>query len=279
MEIELTRDNLDYIAFVELEFCNLNNNCCEDYIIDTATNKFYHRADHIECASNFELYKSTESIQNRINELQLDSDKYWLLLLFLRDYTDSCFGESLIFDTVSVGKNVKDMLAMLNSDVCKLTISTNDKSAHINTIFIRNELKELLQNLQKKKEIDIDHTYTSVGTTEDNVPWHKIKFFIDMLDFFLVNYTTKNNSGKKSRRDWQLIAQSLYLVDFLEEEKYLNGYDVVTQKRTDIDGNVSIVKNKVQLKGLGKYFTDNTKHLADTSNRRKSLYCFQIPVD
>ena len=278
MNIELTRDNLDYIAFVALEFCNLNNNGCEDYIIDTATNKFYHRADLIECASNFELYKSTESIQKRLDELQLDSDKYWLLLLFLRDYTDSCFGESMVFDTVSVGKNVKDMLEILNSGTPQLTISTNDRSAQISTIFIKEGLKDLLQNLQKKG-IDINHTYTCVGTTEDNVPWHKMKFFIDMLDYFLVNYATKNDNGKRSRKDWQLIAQSLYLVGFLEEEKYLKGYKVIKRKRTDIDGNVSIVENKEQLKGLGKYFTDNTKHLADTSNRKKSLYCFQIPVD
>ena len=278
MNIELTRDNLDYIAFVALEFCNLCGNGCDEYIIETATNKFYHRVDQIDCASNYELYKSTNSIQHRIKDHNIDPDKFWLLLLFLKDYTESCFGESMVFDKMSVGKNVMNMLEMLNSGVCKMTISSNTKSAQISTLFIKEELKELLQNL-REKETEIDNIYPYTETTEDNVQWHKNKFFIDMLDYFLSNHTANNGSGKSGRKDWILIAQSLYLVDYLKEEKYLNGYDIVTQKRTDIDGNVSIVRNKVQLKGLGKYFTDNTKHLADTSKRRKSLYCFQIPVD
>lgn len=172
-----------------------------------------------------------------------------------------------------------DMLDNYNNEVCEITISTKNASAHINAIFIREELKEILSNLQQSKVDDINNLYPSIGKNEDNVMWHKIKFFMDMLDYFLTNYHSNIPQKPNARKDWLLFAQSLYFVDYLKEEKYLNGYTVTIRKMVRLDKSDSITEERTPLKGLGKFFTDNTKHLSETADCRKSLYCYDNFLD
>ena len=278
MEKKYTTEDLEYIAFVARNYCNLLGTGVEEYVVLTALEKFEYRVSEIECASNYELYKSTSTLQEKLKKYNFDSYKFWFLLLFLKDYTESCFGKSWVFDEISVGKNVKDMIDMLdnyNKEGCEITISTKNKSAHISAIWIINELKELLFNLQQNQKDEINNTYPCIGTTEDKVQWHKIKFFMDMFFYFLDNYHIDESQKKSNRKDWLLFAQSLYLVGYLNEEKYLKGYTVTKQTYVKLYGENKTIDVKSPLKGLGKYFTDSTKHLTDTSNRWKSLYCYK----
>jgi hypothetical protein len=277
MEKKYTVEDMSYIDFVARKYCYLCEPGWEEYVVENARDLFQRRTDLIDCASNYDLYKSTETMQAKVEKYDLDAEKFWLLLLFLKDYTDSCFGKSLVFDEVSVGKNVKDMIDMLDNsskEACEITISTKNTSAHINAIFVRNELKELLLNLQQNELVDIDNSYPCIKTDEDNVQWHKIKFFMGMLDYFLTNYHSNMPPKPNSRKDWLLFAQSLYLVGYLSEEKYLNGYTVTIRKKVRLDKSDLIYEERTPLRGLGKFFTDNTKHLSETANRRKSQYCY-----
>lgn len=270
MKIALTRDNLDYIAFVAKKYCNLFEAGWEEYVVENALDLFCRRIDKIDCSANYPLYKSTEMLQESIKKKGYDSDKFWLLLLFMQDYTDSCFGEYYVFDNESIGDNIKKMIAMLtenDSSICELTLRNKTDSAHISTIFIKNELQELLQSIPQKTMVNL---YPSIDIKCNNVLWHKIKFFMDMLDYFLLNYTPIS----QKRKEWILLAQSLYLVGFLDDEKYLYGNERVVQKRTDIDGNVTTKEIITPLKGLGKYFTDNTKNCKVSPNCRHSYYCY-----
>ena len=172
----------------------------------------------IDCGSNYDLYKSTETMQAKIEKYNFDSEKFWLLLLFLKDYTESCFGESYVFDSESMADNLKKMLNILESWNCELTISNNKESAHINAMFIRKELKELLLTLPQKTPIN---SYPCIGTVENNVLWHKVKFFMDMLDYFLDSYLPAYKDNSSGRKDWKFVAQILYIVGYLEDKKYL----------------------------------------------------------
>ncbi len=276
MEKKYTADELSYIGFVAREYCNLCGAGWEEYVVENAWDIFEHRIDKIECTSNYDLYKSTETLQEKLKNNNFETERFWLLLLFLKDFTETCFGQSLVFDEMSVGENVKNMIEMLdnyNKEICELTISTKTKSAHINAIFIWNELKDILLNLQQSDK-NINNTYPDIGTNEDDVNWHKIKFFIEMLDFFLMNYHPAIPQKSSVRKDWLLFAQALYLTGYLQEEKYLRGYTITTRTKVRLDGNDTIIEQKTPLKGLGKFFTDNTKHLSETANRRKSPYCY-----
>ncbi len=272
MNKNYSTEELDYIAVVARKFCNLYESGWEKLVVENALNLFRRRSDRIDCSANFSLYKSTVKLQEKINKYGIDSNKFWLLLLFLKDYTESCFGKYYIFDKESIGDNLKKMITMLdNSWNCELTISNNSESAHIDVMFFRNELKELLLTLPQKMPTNI---YLCIGKGEDNVLWHKVKFFMEMLDFFFDIFIPAYQEKTSGRKDWSFTAQILYIVGYLEEEKYLLGYEVTERTRKDIDGNTTVVIDKTPVKNIGKYIKDNTKCCKSTPNCVMSHYCY-----
>ena len=271
MEQKYTADDLSYIGFVARKFCNICESGWDEYVVENACDLFKRRVDKIDCASNYDLYKSTETLQVKVRKYEIDADKFWLLLLFLKDYTESCFGESFVFDSESMADNINKMLKILESWNCELTISNQKESAHIDAMFIREELKEILLKLPQKTRIDI---YPCTGTVEDNVLWHKVKFFMEMLDYFLDSFTPAYKDKTSGRKDWPFIAQILYIVGYFEDQKYLTGYEETERIRKDLDGGTIVITEQTPFKGAGKYIKDNTKCCKVTPNRNKSYYCY-----
>jgi hypothetical protein len=271
MEKKFTADDLSYIGFVARKFCNLCESGWENYVVENAWDLFKWRVDKIDCASNYDLYKSTESLQEKIKKYDFDTEKFWFLLLFLKDYTESCFGESFVFDSESMADNINKMLKILESWNCELTISNPKESAHIDAMFIREELKEILLTLPQKTRID---SYPCIGTVEDNVLWHKIKFFMEMLDYFIESYSPAYKDKTSGRKDWPFIAQILYIVGYFEDKKYLVGYEVKERIRKDLDGGTKVVTEKTTFKGVGKYIKDNIKCCTAKPDCNKSYYCY-----
>ena len=276
MEKKFSAEELEYIAFVARKYCNLCESGWEEHVVENAWDLFERRIDMIGCASNYDLYKSTESMQAKIRRYGFDSEKMWLLLLFLQDYTESCFGKSYIFDSESMGDNLNKMMKILDSWDCELTISNKKESAHVDAVFIREELKELLLTLPQKTPIN---SYPCIGEEEDNVLWHKVKFFMEMLDFFLENFTPAYQENTSGRKDWRFIAQLLYIVGYLEEKKYLVGYEETERALKDIDGNTIIKIERTPVKNIGKYIKDNTKSCKSTPKRNKTFYCYNPYMD
>ena len=271
MEKKYTADDLSYIGFVARKFCNLCESGWEEYVVENAWDLFERRVDKIDCSTNYDLYKSTETLQAKVRKYEIDADKFWLLLLFLKDYTESCFGESFVFDSESMADNIKKMLKILESWNCELTISNKNESAHIDAVFIREELKELLLTLPQKTPIN---SYPCIGTVEDNVLWHKVKFFMEMLDYFLDSFTPAYKDKTSGRKDWPFIAQILYIVGYFEEKKYLVGYEETERERKDLYGGTKIILERTPVKGVGKIIKDNTKRCKATPARDKSYYCY-----
>lgn len=271
MEKKYTVEDMSYIDFVARKYCYLCEPGWEEYVVENARDLFQRRTDLIDCASNYDLYKSTETMQAKVEKYDLDAEKFWLLLLFLKDFTESCFGESWVFDEVSVADNIKKMLAMLDASTCELTISDKTESAHINTLFIKNGLKELLLSYQQSGNANL---YPCISTTQDNVLWHKVKFFMDMLDYFLVNNIPAYANNTSRRKDWMFTAQILYIVGYLEDKKYLVGYEITERTLKNIDGNTIVKMEKTPVKDVGKYIKDNTKCCKATPDRNKSCYCY-----
>ncbi len=276
MEKKYTADDLSYIGLVARKFCNFCESGWEEYVVENAWDLFERRVDKIDCSTNYDLYKSTETLQAKVRKYEIDADKFWLLLLFLKDYTESCFGESFVFDSESMADNIKKMLKILESWNCELTISNKNESAHIDAVFIREELKELLLTLPQKTPIN---SYPCIGTVEDNVLWHKVKFFMEMLDYFLDSFTPAYKDKTSGRKDWPFIAQILYIVGYFEEKKYLVGYEETERERKDLYGGTKIILERTPVKGVGKIIKDNTKRCKATPARDKSYYCYNPYLD
>lgn len=275
MDIELTKKNLEYIAFVARKYCNLNNAGWEDVVVENALDLFCRRLNNIKCASKYDLYKSNLDFQANIQKYGYDTNGFWLLLLFLYDFTESCFGANYIFDKISVGESIDRMLTMLDANNCEMTISNGTESAHMSTWLIKDGLKTLLSSTKP----NADKYFPYVKTTEDNVLWHKVKFFMEMLDYFQINHVSTSPQTNTGRKDWLFVAQALYLVGYLSDDKYFKGYELTKHTKTDLDGNITETDDVMPLKGLGKFLIDNTKHCKDSANRQKSNYCYNPAFD
>ena len=271
MEKIYTSEDLSYITFVA-RGCLYNHfkPWYQEQAITFALDLFKKRVSRIDCNSNYVLFKATESLQLKLSTRNFDADKYWLLLLFLYDYTESCFGEYPVYDKYSVADRLGTMIALLDSgQKCKLTLSNQERSIDIDARYMNKELKTLLLNLLHKRNF---HYFPFIKMDKNDVLWHKIKFFMDLLQHFLANNQSTSVKKKYARKDWLLISQSLYLVGYLKDEKYLNGYTIERQQILGIDKPDLINEQKIPLPNLGKYFIDNTKHIKDTAIRAKSRY-------
>lgn len=262
---------MSYIAFMIRE--HLYGICYpwyQDLCVNKAIDLFKKRVNKIKYATNYDLFMSTESLQKKLEDKKLDSDKFWLLLLFLYDYTESCFGEYPVFDSYSVADRLGTMISILDSGQnCKLTLSNQEKSIDIDAKYMKKELKTLLFELLQKPNL---HYHPFIKKDRIDVIWHKIKFFMEMLELFLANNQSTMVKKKYARKDWLLISQSLYLVGYLKDKKYLDGYTIERQNRVNIDKPNSVTETKVPLRKLGKYLTDNTKNIKSTAIKHKSRY-------
>jgi len=263
MDIELTNDNLEYITFVARKYCNLYEECYGDLAVATALHVFKKRITQIEDPEKHNLYNNTEELQGSIKKYNLNPDKFWLLILFLKDFTNSCFGATHVFDKVSVGENAEKMMKMLAnapfSADCEITISNGKESATINATWV--EPLVLRTPIEKLKNI-----YPMVKVSKNNKQYHKIKFFMEKLDYFLFNYDNTYSLVNEGTKNWEFTAKILYLANLLDDYKYFSGYeDIVT-----VAGRT--IRNKAYY--IGKELKNHTKTISDTADYHKSPYCF-----
>ncbi len=265
MNIELTKENLEYITFVARKYCNLYDECYADLAVATALYQFKQRITQIEDSEKYELYTNTEKLQESITKYNFDSNKFWLLVLFLKDFTDSCFGSTLVFNQISVGEEMEKMMKMLDSPHdCKITISNGKEAATINAVW--------LESLMFKKTIEeMKSIYPLKKVDSNNQSFHKIKFFMKMLDYFLMNYNTTYSHTNKGIKDWGFSAKVLYIADLLNDPKFYTGTKIW----------VDDVKNKEYetTVPVGKLLKNWTKNLKNTADRHKSAYCYIPELD
>ena len=263
MDIELTNDNIEYVAFVARKYCNLYEECYGDLAVATALHVFKKRITQIEDPEKYNLYNNTEELQASIKKYKLNPDKFWLLILFLKDFTNSCYGATHVYDNISVGENAEKMIQMLGnapfSADCEITISNGKESATINATWVESLI--LSKSIEELKGI-----YPMVKVDPNNQINHKIKFFMEMLDYFLLHFDSTYSKETKNTKDWEFTAKVLYLSHFLDATKYFYGYEEVRTPQGQL------LREKA--KYIGKTLKNATKNLKDTSERYKSDYCF-----
>ena len=263
MDIELTTDNLEYISFVAQKYCDPYDTGCSDLVIATAHYYFMQRIGIVEDSKMYDLYLNTDNMQKSLRKYHLNPNKFWLLILFLKDFTNSCYGATHVYDNISVGENAEKMIQMLAnaplSADCEITISNGKESATINATWVESLI--LSKSIEELKGI-----YPMVKVDPNNQINHKIKFFMEMLDYFLLHFDSTYSKETKNTKDWEFTAKVLYLSHFLDATKYFYGYEEVRTPQGQL------LREKA--KYIGKTLKNATKNLKDTSERYKSDYCF-----
>lgn len=267
---------MEYIAFVAPNFC------CNEAMTDPKTVTHYLREAVVfnacdtfcnryqilteQYAKLHEQFIGESSLLQKIETYGYDIDKFWLLILFLADYTIGCFGRSWDISKDSFDETISKMCKLLEDPKSTITIRTDkEKPLSIDNYAIKVAIKESLSHFFEKNPL-LKGAFYCTGNTEDNVPYHKWKFFIDMLDFFLKNFNTIYAERTRGKTDWNFVAQCLYVAGLTTEYKYLTGYS----DWTDRIGKSHHDKNKY----IGKVIKDSIKNCKDKSIRYKSFYFF-----
>lgn len=245
--MELTKDRLEYIAFVARKYCRPYETTDDDTLESAetiATNVFKHRYSILKEQYNdkHEKFISNSEIQETLTTYNLNPDKFWLLFLFVTDYTDSCF-DCKIASPPTTRETVKDIYEILydailirtesytgykNLNNTLLKLETKGKAISTDNPLLlylfKNFCAELL--LSDNNSLDIV-PYWSTATEEDKTRTPKMKFFVELFRYFLDAHVDVVKPSKMT-----FIGKFLHLANIAEQEWFYTGflYTSITKK-------------------------------------------------
>lgn len=180
---------------------------------------------------NYEDYISNKNIQNTLSGLNLDIDKFWILLLYIYDY--SC---CICFSTIGFGETGNDQLTTLLKGIkefdCNestITLSRKGKKIIIDNSKAVSYLFSLLE-----REIDIANNDINMRSfTRFITPKYKsdsvlMWFFTKIFNsFFTMNPEIKGKSKDTSvsYSKLLLISRLIYFTKLTTNENFINSDD------------------------------------------------------
>lgn len=289
--MELITDDLEYIIFVAREYCYPNKqqlkDCdairdAEDMAVSIAIPQFKQRHPILmkEFKEAYDTYLSNDEIQNTLTIYGLNPDKFWLLFLFITDFTNSCFIYSQQNEKYTIRETAKKMSQLINKEEVKnysLTLSCVEETISSSNPLLIALFEDFCAKLSDNNDTFLDTTYyKTLEVVEDKVKTKKMKFFVELFRYFLYNRVEARQPSKMS-----FIGKFLYLAQIVEEEKefYYNGYFAtpITPKNKFLVkryGTITI-KDKEFIKepvDIGKDIADTVKKCTDYTPISTSNY-------
>ena len=265
------KEDLEYIRFVAPKFCNKFGEGYDFMTICHVLDLFCARLQSetselskICSPENKELYLSDEDLQSSIVKYGLDPEKFWYLILFLSDLTNTFYGEYITFEETTIKSKLGKMEEIVEKSTCKMTLDNGVDSVTIDMTLFNSELKTFVHTLAGVKE-QLDLSCAKSFEMDDRLP-HKIKTFMDMFDYFLNNFNEAYIHQRKGRKDWTMTAKVLFLVGYLKEYKGFEGIESAMMSKDKEHIN--------SLKYVGKMIKDMTKNCSDSAHRENSCYQF-----
>jgi len=233
----------------EMEDCDLLNIATQD-----ACSVFSTRYPQImEKMSNLkEIYYSEPSMQEKLKTYDLDADKFWLLLSFLRDFIDSGFNSQIESKKETLGDTLEKMIKTLSEKGTSLAVlnDINYPVASTRNIWIKNIVSSCLEEWKNNNPMFLNLTPIE-SIKSEGLKYYRWKSFLDKLKYFLHTISKYNAAGKE---DWRFIAQCLYMTGLADEESF---------RSSDIANSET---------GIGKKIKDNVKKYRDLFDTNLSLY-------
>lgn len=232
--MELTTDNLEYIIFVAREYCYPNKqqlkDCdairdAEDMAVSIAITIFRQRHPILmeEFEEAYGTYLSNDKIQNTLNIYKLNADKFWLLFLFITDFTNSCFTYSPQNEKYTIREIVKKMSQLINKEEVKgysLTLSCEEETISSSNPLLIALFEDFCAKLSNTNDDFLDTTYYStLEVVEDKVKTKKMRFFVELFRYFLDAHITAVKPSKIT-----FIGRFLYLANIAEQEWFYTSY-------------------------------------------------------
>lgn len=193
----------------------------------------------ILCSYKYEDYIKNEDLQDTINGLGLDTDAFWLLVMFCFDYACSiCFDSSTISPTR--GENIESLIQLLtdaNDSKAKLTLKTSKGKSEIKSSkTISLILEWIKRGYEQDKDsigintIDINNTselFQSKEESDSVLIWyfaHLLKYFFDLKPQF----KGKRKKGETvSLNKNLLISKLVYYTQLSKNTNFLDDTDTL----------------------------------------------------
>lgn len=262
--MELSEENLEYITFVAKEYCHLPEFNDEYSKLNASTHaKSIFKARYETLNDTFQKayqeYSQNEKIKSTINIYQLDSNKLWLLFLFITDFTESCFYEDTIIEEFSITDFCKECISLIeNSNDVNITITSPDKKISLKNPELIKTFKNFCEILiQKSNNNFLDYRfYQTIIDEKNKYEIKKIKLFVKMFRYFLDHHVKVRNPSKMT-----FIGKLLYLGNLVTGESYLTEYNPIP----------ITTKNKFKIKLYGTVFINGKEYIKDPDDIGKRI--------
>ena len=178
----------------------------------------------------YEEYIKNKDIQNLVKHLELDVDKFWLLILFIFDYCTSVFhiGKTIKLTAIQQLQNLVDIINYRGDDTMTLNFECGKHKFKVDypdaIRFIKDAIIDYSKrvDIQTLREINIKVEEDESKSIEDT-PF--IAYFAEMfLLFFCIQpqIVAKRKAGAKhSLKEMELVSLLVYFTKLSKNETYL----------------------------------------------------------
>ena len=178
----------------------------------------------------YEEYIKNKDIQNLVKHLELDVDKFWLLILFIFDYCTSVFhiGKTIKLTAIQQLQNLVDIINYRGDDTMTLNFECGKNKFKVDNPdairFIKDAIIDYSKrvDIQTLREINIKVEEDESKSIEDT-PF--IAYFAEMfLLFFCIQpqIVAKRKAGAKhSLKEMELVSLLVYFTKLSKNETYL----------------------------------------------------------
>ena len=178
----------------------------------------------------YEEYIKNKDIQNLVKHLELDVDKFWLLILFIFDYCSSVFhiGRTIKLTAIQQLQNLVDIINYRGDDTMTLNFECGKNKFKVDNPDAIRFIKDAIIDYSKRvdvqtlREINIKVEEDESKSIEDT-PF--IAYFAEMfLLFFCVQpqIVAKRKAGAKhSLKEMELVSLLVYFTKLSKNETYL----------------------------------------------------------
>ena len=249
--------------------------------------EYYSERTKLDTSFKDKFFESKE-VKNTIKAFNLDLDKFWYLLLFVKDYVDDCYTNAPKIGLSEVEK-VNEMAEKILEATEIIVKKKGEKDYKIQDEYTLSILKysvnyfiktyNIIENIENREELKIKLEELGLNRTiwdnnpilfEEKVSFensHKIRLFADMFQYFLKDLKAdKKLMGRHTTREDStdrllFISRLAYIVGYANEEYY--------ERYVENEERKLVPRNKLK-NLLNKY---KKKPLPPKNTRFYSIWC------
>lgn len=223
-----------------------NNFCKQDIIISTSKGRYpdsiieqfsYHYFKGLLDTSQLGRYENAKEVQETLSAFGIDTDKFWYLCLFVKDYsegqTKGAYTKlptpkeellALIKEMDKMNPEPEDFSTLKFSNNGSLTFKVDNSKHPVRitnneTLYLINEaLKQLLIDYPKKDDGWVSLDNEPLGEKVTLPVIYTIYYFHKFLSWFLKDYKAKAYADSKDKM--LLISRMVYIMGISDDSRY-----------------------------------------------------------